>query len=109
MKLRKFEISEDVNQAEYVVFRTTVEELKPDVWQSINTLPAELFYNILVKAAIAAGIVEDVVEDNEYDEEVTWEWTAEYVDELPAGISELKDWGMLMFDRWVEIKTLDPN
>jgi len=75
MKFRRFELNDDISQAEYVVFRSSVEEMKPDVWDNINSLPEEIFYNILVKSAVRAGIVTDVVEMNEYDEEVTWPWS----------------------------------
>ena len=113
MKYRTFVLKEDINQKEYVTFRTGVEEFKPAAWNSIDTLPAELFYDVLTRAAVTAGWVEDVVETNEYDEETEWEWGAEgieYVDGLKASSeSPIIDWGKLVLARWVEIKTLDPN
>lgn len=110
MKFRKFQLKRDITQSEYVTFRTKVEEKKPAVWGNIRDLPAELFYYVLVVSAVEAGFVEDVTEKNEYEEEVTWAWNIEYVDNLPAdGSTPIAEWGSTVFDKWVEIRTLDPN
>ena len=109
-KYRTFTLKEDITQKDYVTFRTGVEEFKPSVWNSIDDLPVEIFYDLLARAAIKAGWVQDVVEINEYDEETTWAWSVEYIDGLVAsGKSPVIEWGKKVLKRWVEIKTLDPN
>jgi hypothetical protein len=109
-KYRTFELKEDITQGEYVTFRAGLEESRPPAWNSIETLPIEVFYHVLTVAAVKAGWVMDVVELNEYEEETTWEWNEEYVLGLKAsGKSPITGWGNLVFDRWMEIKTLDPN
>ena len=109
MKYREFKLKGDIAQLQYVTFRNGLEEMKPPAWENVQELPIELFYNVLVKSAIQSGWVEDVVEKNEYEEETTWEWNLDYVDKMPAGLQPISDWGDLVFTRWVEIKTLDPN
>ena len=110
MKYRTFELKDTITQGEYRVFRTLIQELKPEAWDLLEEMPLELFFDILVSAAVQAKWIQDVTEENEYEEEVTWEWNQEYVDGLPAGgDSPASKWGELVFTRWVEIKTLDPN
>jgi len=109
MKLRAFELKEEQSQQQYVDFRTNIETYRPPVFTSIERLPQELFYNILIRSAIAAGWVEKVVEKNEYDEETEWEWTVEYFENLPAGKVPLLEWGEPVLDRWLKYKELDPN
>ena len=110
MKYRTFELKDTITQGEYRVFRTLIQERKPEVWSLLEEMPLELFFDVLVSSAVQAGWIQDVVEENEYEEEVTWEWNQEYVDGLPAdGKSPVSKWGELVFTRWVEIKTLDPN
>ena len=109
-KYRDFELKKDILQKDYVAFRTGLETHRPSVWENLNDLPEEMFYDILVRSAITGGWIEDVVEKNEYDEETTWEWNLEYVDNIKAsGGSPITSWGDKVFNRWVEIKTLDPN
>lgn len=110
MKYREFKLKDVISQGEYRIFRTRVQELKPPVWDTIQELPIELLFDVLVSSAIQAGWVEDVTELNEYEEEETWKWNQEYVDNLPASSSTpLATWGDEVFTRWIEIKTLDPN
>jgi len=112
MEYREFELKGDINQLEYVTFRTKVQEQKPEVWTEIQDVPIELFYHILVKSSIESGWIKDVVEMNKYDEEVVWSWTengSEYIDNLPAGNWPWKLWGRTVFLRWSDIKNLDPN
>ena len=109
MEYREFALKGDITQIQYVTFRTNLQEMKPAAWENVQDLPIELFYNVLVKAAVQSGWVEDVVEENKYDETTTWEWDTTYVDTIPAGLEPISAWGGLVFARWVEIKTLDPN
>lgn len=110
MKFREFQLKGDITQIEYVTFRTKIQEIKPAEWEQVQDLPIELFYYTLVRAAIASGWIVDVVENNEYDETITWEWNEDYLDTLPAGgETPLNDWGGQVFDRWLEIRALDPN
>jgi hypothetical protein len=109
MKFRPFNLREDITQGEYIKFRVFVQEMKPEVWDRIELLPEELFYNVLVLAAVKAGWLEDVVEENEYEEETVWQWTDEYVNGLPAGDAPVVEWGRQVLDRWVKYKSIDPN
>jgi hypothetical protein len=109
MEYREFKLKGDITQLQYVTFRTGLQEMKPAAWENVQDLPIELFYNVLVKAAVQAGWVEDVVEENKYEEMTTWEWSLDYVDTIPAGLKPISDWGGEVFERWVEIKSLDPN
>lgn len=113
MKFRDFNLKGDITQLEYVTFRVDIQDRKPDSWEEIQLMPIELFYDVLVRAAAMAGWVDDVVETNEYDEETVWSWVEsgdQYIDDLPAaGKSPLMKWGELVFERWTEIRNLDPN
>lgn len=109
MEYREFVLKGDINQLEYVTFRVTLQEMKPAAWENLMDMPLELFYNVLVRAAVTAGWVADVVEENKYGETETWAWNMDYVDSLPAGLEPISSWGSAVFERWVEIKTLDPN
>lgn len=110
-KLRAFELvdDDDVTEGMYVTFRTYIEEQKPDAWQSIEDLPADLLYGFIIRAAIKAGWVKDVVEKNEYDEETRWSWTLEYYDGIKAGTVPKKKWGQPILKRWIDYKEIDPN
>ena len=110
MKYREFKLKDDITQLQYVVFRTSVQDLKPNAWEEAMDMPVELFYNVLVKSAMEAEWVQDVVEENEYEETTTWEWNTDYLDGLPASKeTPLSEWGNAVFSRWMEIRTLDPN
>ena len=110
MKFREFNLRDDITQGEYVVFRVDVEARKPKEWRSVETLPIEILYDILVHSAITGGWVEDVIETNEYDDkEAAWKWTNEFVEEIPAGQALLKTWAEPILDRWIEYKGIDPN
>jgi hypothetical protein len=109
MKFRTFELKDDITQIEYVNFRAGVQSFTPPAWNSFELLPIELFYDVMVRAAIDAKWLLDVVEENEYNEETVWEWSIEYIDSLKAGSFPLLEWGEVVFNRWAEIKTLDPN
>ena len=109
MKFREFKLKDDITQLEYVVFRTKIQEIKPEAWENVQDQPLELFYYTLVSAAIEAGWIADVVEANEYDETTTWEWNIEYLNGLNAGSYPLEEWGDFVFKRWIDIKTVDPN
>lgn len=109
MKLRAFNLRDDINQGEYVTFRVGVESRRPPAWESIETLPIEILYSILVHAAIDAAWIEVVVEDDGYGEEIEWEWTSEFVDSIPAGEAPLRKWAEPIFKRWIEYKSIDPN
>lgn len=112
MKYRAFVIKDNLNQLEYVTFRTKVQEFKPAAWGDIMDLPGELFYDVLIRSAIFAGWIDDVVETNEYGENTTFNWKAsgeEYLNGLPPMTPEIIEWGKAVFERWVKIRTLDPN
>jgi len=112
MKYREFVIKSDVNQKEYVDFRIRVQEMKPAPWAEINDLPDELFYDVLVRGACDAGWIEDVIEENEYGEETTFSWKddgGKYLDGLPPISKEFIGWGSKVLQRWLDIKTIDPN
>ena len=112
MKFRKFELKDDITQGQYVIFRTQLEEQKPEVWGEIKDLPAEIFYDVLVRAAIIGDWIEDITEDNEYGDDTFWSWAEsglEYIDRQPAGGWPLSECGNTVFERWAQIKTIDPN
>jgi len=110
MKYREFKLKDTITQGEYRIFRTKLQEMKPDVWESIDKLPLEMLFDALTVSAIHGGWVEDIVEDNEYEEETTWEWNQEYLDDLPADPeSPTIGWGSAVFTRWMDIRGIDPN
>lgn len=112
MEFRDFVLKDDINQLEYVSFRTSLQELRPSQWETIMDLPIELFYYVLVVSAVKSGWIQDVVEKNKYNEEETWSWTEsgeDYVNGLGAGKWPWNTWGEMVFDRWTDIRTLDPN
>jgi len=109
MKFRAFELRDGLTQLQYIDFRENIENFKPKAWVNIETLPAELFYSVMCQSAIKAGWLSDVVEKNEYGEETSWSWSVDYFNGLPAGKFPLQEWGALVLERWVELKTLDPN
>jgi len=109
MKFRPFKLREDITDGEYMAFRANIESLRPEGWKSIEEVPGDVLYGILIRSAVKAGWLEVVKEKNEYDEDVEWEWSIDFLDSIPAGTMPRADWGGPILERWIEYRTVDPN